>query len=81
VGVAWNIGAWRGIVGPKGLPEEVTGVLIPALEKVYNSDEYKEFMSGRGFGMRWAAGDEFATFMKTSDADLGSVMKEVGLAK
>ena len=81
VGVAWNIGAWRGIVGPKGLPEEVTGVLISALEKVYNSDEYKEFMSGRGFGMRWAAGDEFATFMKTSDADLGSVMKEVGLAR
>jgi tripartite-type tricarboxylate transporter receptor subunit TctC len=81
VGATWAIGAWRGIVGPKGMPEDVTSVLIPALEKVYNSAEYKEFMSGRGFGMRWAPGDEFATFMKESNDNLGSVMKEVGLAK
>ena len=26
-------------------------------------------MGGRGFGMRWAAGDDFAAFMKESDAD------------
>jgi tripartite-type tricarboxylate transporter receptor subunit TctC len=81
VGVAWNIGAWRGIVGPKGLPQEVVDALVPALEKVYNSPEYEEFMSGRGFGMRWAAGEEFATFMRESNERLGNVMKEVGLAK
>jgi tripartite-type tricarboxylate transporter receptor subunit TctC len=81
VGAAWNIGAWRGIVGPKGLPEEVSAVLIPALEKVYNSAEYKDFMGGRGFGMRWAAGGEFAAFMKESDTNLGDVMKKVGLAR
>jgi len=81
IGVAWNIGAWRGIVGPKGLPEDVTSVLIPALEKVYNSDDYKEFMSGQGFGMRWGPGEDFAAFMKESDENLGAVMKEVGLAK
>jgi tripartite-type tricarboxylate transporter receptor subunit TctC len=81
LGVAWNIGAWRGIVGPKGLPEDVKTTLISALEKVYNSPEYKEFMSSRGFGMRWAAGDDFAAFMKQSDENLGNVMKEVGLAR
>jgi tripartite-type tricarboxylate transporter receptor subunit TctC len=81
VGVTWEIGAWRGIVGPKGMPQEATDALIPALEKVYNSAEYKEFMNGRGFGMRWAAGDEFAAFMKQSNESLGAVMKEVGLAK
>ena len=81
VGKAWNIGAWRGIVGPKGLPQEAVDALVPALEKVYNSADYKEFMSGRGFGMRWAAGDEFAAFMKESNESLGGVMKEVGLAK
>ena len=81
VGASWNIGAWRGIVGPKGLPDEVTTRLIPALEKVYNSAEYKEFMSGRGFGMRWAPGEEFANFMKESSGNLGSVMKKVGIAK
>ena len=38
-------------------------------------------MCGRGFGMRWAPGDEFAAFMKESDTNLGDVMKEVGLAR
>jgi tripartite-type tricarboxylate transporter receptor subunit TctC len=81
VGVAWEIGAWRGIVGPAGLPEDVAGRLIPALEAVYNSEEYAEFMSGQGFGRQWAAGEDFAAFMKESNESLGAVMTEVGLAK
>lgn len=81
LGVSWDIGAWRGIVGPQGLPEEVTAKLIPALEAVYNSEEYADFMSKQGFGRQWAAGDEFATFMQESNESLGAVMKEVGLAK
>jgi tripartite-type tricarboxylate transporter receptor subunit TctC len=80
VGVAWEIGAWRGLVGPQGLPEDVVATLIPALEAVYNSEDYAEFMSGRGFGRQWASGDEFASFMAASDENLGQVMKEVGLA-
>jgi len=81
VGVSWTIGAWRGIVAPKGLQEEQAKTLISALEKVYNSEEYKSFMSKQGFGMRWAAGDEFGAFMKESNETLGQVMKQVGLAK
>jgi tripartite-type tricarboxylate transporter receptor subunit TctC len=81
VGVSWDIGAWRGVLGPKGLPEDVVAKLIPALEAVYNSEEYASFMSKQGFGRQWAAGDEFAAFMKESNDSLGAVMKEVGLAK
>jgi tripartite-type tricarboxylate transporter receptor subunit TctC len=81
VGVAWNIGAWRGLVGPKGMPDEAVSTLRNALEVVYNSNEYKEFMSAQGYGMRWASGDEFASFMRDSNENLGGVMKEVGLAQ
>lgn len=81
VGSEWAIGAWRGIVAPAGLPDDIAAKLIEALEKVYNSDEYKEFMAGRGFGVRWAAGDEFASFMDQSNQALGDTMKAVGLAK
>ncbi|MBA3324113.1 MAG: tripartite tricarboxylate transporter substrate binding protein [Rhodobacteraceae bacterium] len=80
-GAAWEIGAWRGIVGPKDLPEDVTARLISALETVYNSEEYADFMANQGFGRQWASGDEFATFMQDSNESLGAVMKEVGLAK
>jgi tripartite-type tricarboxylate transporter receptor subunit TctC len=81
VGQAWEIGAWRGIVGPEGLPEEVVQTLTSALETVYNSDDYAEFMSAQGFGRQWAAGDDFAEFMRESNENLGEVMKEVGLAE
>jgi tripartite-type tricarboxylate transporter receptor subunit TctC len=80
-GSAWAIGAWRGIVAPKGLPQDVSARLITALEKINKSKEYNDFMGGRGFGVRWAPGPDFLTFWKSSDESLGAVMKKVGIAK
>jgi tripartite-type tricarboxylate transporter receptor subunit TctC len=69
------------IVGPKGIPDEVTEKLVPAIRKAYNSDEYKKFMKNRGFGMVWRGPDEAYKFMEQADHDLGAVMKKAGLAK
>jgi tripartite-type tricarboxylate transporter receptor subunit TctC len=81
IGTDWELGAWRGIVGPPGLPEAVSQRLIQALDAIYRSEEYKTFMNQRGFGMEYAAGPEFAAFMAASDGKLGAVMKELGLAR
>ncbi|WP_404290513.1 Bug family tripartite tricarboxylate transporter substrate binding protein [Microvirga sp. RSM25] len=80
-GSQWAIGAWRGIVGPKGMPADVTKRLTDALDKIYKGKEYNDFMSQRGFGVKFAAGEEFLAFWRKSDEDLGAVMKKVGLAK
>jgi tripartite-type tricarboxylate transporter receptor subunit TctC len=80
-GSDWTVGAWRMVAGPKGIPDDVVAVLVPALQKAYESAEYKEFMEGRGFGMVWRPADEAAAFMKKSDTDFGEVMKKAGLAK
>jgi tripartite-type tricarboxylate transporter receptor subunit TctC len=79
-GLDWTIGAWRGFAGPKGLPAEVTGVLVPALAKVYESQEFKDFMGGRGFGTVYAEPARFEIFMGRRDGSLGEVMKGLGLA-
>jgi tripartite-type tricarboxylate transporter receptor subunit TctC len=81
VGSDWTIGAWRGIVAPAGLPQDVADRLIAALETVYGSDEYREFMAAQGYGIRWAAGAEFAAFMDESNQALGETMRGVGLAQ
>jgi tripartite-type tricarboxylate transporter receptor subunit TctC len=81
MGVSWTIGAWRGIVAPKGISDEQAETLIAALKKAYDSDEYKTFMSKQGFGVRWASGADFGAFMKESNETLGEVMKKVGLTK
>ena len=80
-GIDWEMAAWRGIAGPEGMPEEVTETLTAALEKVWQSAEFQEFMNGRGFGLVWKPGVEFADWMAASDESLGSVMQAVGMAK
>jgi tripartite-type tricarboxylate transporter receptor subunit TctC len=80
-GIDWQISAWRGIAGPKGLPEDVAAKLIAAMEKVWKSQKFTDFMKGRGFGLIWKPGKEYAEWMAESDANLGEVMKAVGIAK
>jgi tripartite-type tricarboxylate transporter receptor subunit TctC len=55
--------------------------LESALEAAYASDEYREFMTSRGFGMRWMGPADFAAFMAEADAQMGAAMQKVGLAR
>lgn len=77
----WTNGAWRGVAGPKGLPQEVVDKLATVLKKVYESKAYKDFLASRGFGATWADPAGFTEFMAKQDADKAAVMKAVGLAK
>lgn len=80
-GLDWTLGAWRGIAGPKGLPQEVVDRLVPVLAKIHQSQEFRDFMAQRGFGVVWKGPAEFAEFMAQRDTALGEVMKQLGLAK
>jgi tripartite-type tricarboxylate transporter receptor subunit TctC len=55
--------------------------LIAAIKKAYDSKEYQDFLHQRGFGGEWADQQGFATYMAKADADMGKVMKAVGLVK
>jgi len=78
-GSDWTVGAWRMVAGPKGIPDDVSTILIPALKKAYDSKEYKEFMEGRGFGLIWRPSDEAKAYMEKADSDFGVVMEKAGL--
>jgi tripartite-type tricarboxylate transporter receptor subunit TctC len=80
-GSSWTVSAWRGIAGPKGMPAYVQQRLVTAIKKIWDSKEFKDFATSRGFGMEWAPSTEFATFMAKGDADMGVVMKAAGLTK
>ena len=80
-GSDWATGAWRGVAAPKGLPAPLAARLEAALKKAYDSKEYKDFMTQRGFGTLWGTGAEFASFMAKGDADMKAVMTAVGIAK
>ena len=81
MGIDYSTGAWRGIAGPKGLPAEIQAKLTASLKKAYESKEYKDFMSGRGFGVKWAEAGAFGQFMDAGDEQMGKAIKAAGLAK
>jgi tripartite-type tricarboxylate transporter receptor subunit TctC len=80
-GSNWTIGAWRGIAAPKGLPADIQAKLGTALKKIYDSQDFQGFMQQRGFGTIYADAKGFEQFMAKGDADMGNVMKSLGLAK
>jgi tripartite-type tricarboxylate transporter receptor subunit TctC len=81
MGIDYDTGAWRGFAGPKGLPAPIATKLTAALKKVYDSKEYNDFMSSRGFGVIWGDAERYAAFMDESDKKMGEAMKAAGLAK
>ena len=81
MGIDFSTGAWRGFAGPKNLPADIQAKLVAAHKKVYDSKEYKDFMSSRGFGVKWADPQGLAKFMDASDEQMGKAMKAAGLAK
>lgn len=81
MGVDYTTGAWRGFAGPKGLPQPVATKLTAALKKIFESKEYNDFMSSRGFGVVWNDAAGYAAFMDKADAQMGEAMKAAGIAK
>ena len=80
-GVDYSVGAWRGIAAPKGLPADIQTKVVASLKKAYDSKEFKDFMSNRGFGVKWADSAAFTQFMANANAAMGTAMKAAGLAK
>lgn len=78
-GLDLELGAWRGLVGPAGLPEDVAAKLETALETVYNSAEFQDAMNARGFGLRWRNAADFETFMLNEETSVRELVRVLGL--
>ena len=81
VGSNWVSGVWRGIAAPKNLPKDIETRLLGSVKKAYDSKVFQDFMRERGFGAVWMEPAQFAAFMAKEDAELGGLMKKVGLTK
>jgi len=81
IGSDWKVPAFRVVGGPLGLPSGVQQRLGAALKKAHASKEFHDFMAQRGFNVSWAEGADTARMMAAIDADMGVLMKAVGLAR
>jgi len=80
-GIDFAISGWRGIAGPKGLPDDVEAKLVAATEEAVASDTFKDLMAQRNFGVVWEGGENFEGYLARRDAAFGEAMTAAGLAK
>lgn len=81
LGINYATGAWRGIAGPPNMPREITQQLEAAMDRIYKAQEFKDFMSARGFGTVWGNAEQFAAFMDRGNRAMGDAMRAAGLAR
>ncbi|MDR2860299.1 MAG: tripartite tricarboxylate transporter substrate binding protein [Elusimicrobiota bacterium] len=70
-------GTWRGLAVPKNTPDDIVKILSDALSKTVNSDDFKNFMSTRNFGVRYLNSIDFQNFMNTDSQNLKAVVEEI----
>jgi len=73
--------AWRGIAGPKGLPEAVAARLGAALKAAFDSAEFAAFLAAQGQMPVWRDAREFEAFLASDDTAFGAQLKRLGLVK
>lgn len=78
-GIDFEMSAWRGLAGPKGMDEKAAAELACHLKEIVAGKPYKDFMNKAGFGIVWRNAEEFKTFMAEQDKAKGEIMKKAGL--
>lgn len=80
-GIDYEMSAWRGIAGPKGMDARIVSELACHLDEIVHGKAYKGFMKKSGFGITWRNAEDFGKFMTQQDTSKGDIMKKAGLAK
>ncbi|WP_431283753.1 tripartite tricarboxylate transporter substrate binding protein [Humitalea sp. 24SJ18S-53] len=81
MGIDYSSGAWRGIAAPLNIPAAARTAMNAALDRVFKSQDYIDFMNARGFGLLYADSAGFGRHLEQADTSLGDAMKAAGLAR
>ncbi len=79
VGIDVVGGAWRGMVAPKGLPEDIAAKLEAAVATAWKSEPFLKFMTERGFGLDYMNASDFGVFLLSQHEQNGATMELLGL--
>ena len=74
----FETGSYQGVVGPKGIPHDVTAKLNSELAKVLSSAEMKERFAKQGTEVRAGSPESLGVWMRGEQAKWAKVVKESG---
>jgi len=73
-GYDWSIGGWRAMGVPRDTPEDVLAVLVPAIERVVTTAEFRDFMTRQGFDWRYEDPEAARATLAATDRVLGELI-------
>lgn len=74
----FEVTSWYGVVGPAGIPPDVSKLLASTISKAVASPDVKEKLAGMGAFPVGGTPDEFGTFMKKEYAKWAKAIKDSG---
>lgn len=82
LGYRQNIfGLWLGFFAPSGVPAEVVGVLVPAIEKVVKDPAMAARLLSRGLVQEYATPEKLLNEMREEHRTIEEVAKKAGIVK
>ena len=70
---------WRGFVAPKGLSDADKKALTDTVQKMHDSQAWKDEMAANGWDDAYLPADEFATYLAEEQTRIKGVLTELGL--
>ena len=72
---------WRGFFGTPGLPKDRADGFRTMLKKMYDTKEWEEIRSRRGWQNLYQPGQEFYDFLEKQEKVIGALMRTLGFIK
>jgi len=72
---------WRGFFGAPGLPEEKAEGYRAMLKKMYDTKEWEQIRSRRGWQNLYKPGQDFYNFLEKQEKVIGDLMRKLGFLK
>jgi putative tricarboxylic transport membrane protein len=72
---------WRGFFGPPGLPDDKAEGFQNMLKKMYDTKEWEEIRTRRGWENLYHPGPEFYQFLEKQEKVIGDLMRTLGFIK
>ncbi len=74
-----ELGSFRGLVAPAGLPDDVRAKLEAAMKAIYANPEWQADMKARGFNPQWRDSEAFAEYLKQHTGDVQALFAKMDM--
>ncbi|WPL81594.1 tripartite tricarboxylate transporter substrate-binding protein [Bordetella hinzii] len=75
----FDLTVWFGLMGPAGLPPDITGTLARALDAALASDALREAYARQGLSVKTQSPAEFGAFVRSEIDKWSGIVKEAGI--